>query len=115
VDAWPAAVIIWASAFFLFPGFIAAHVATMSADQVAAFYAIRRHLPEIRYSMIVSLVRRVPRPILTLIVMQIRRMAHRTPIFSYAMLAALPAVPPCFSLRTSAGCWPPFARNGVRS
>jgi hypothetical protein len=100
----PAAVIIWASAFFLFPGFMPPMSPTMSADQVAAFYRDPAHLPEIRYSMIVfnwfgvCLV-----PILTLIVMQIRRMAHRTPIFSYAMLGCVAGGPALFLVANV--CW----------
>src|SRR5689334_24805609 len=81
----PATVLIWISAFFLFPGFMPPMSPTMSAEQVAAFY--RENPSGVRYSMIlfnwfgVCLI-----PILMLIVLQIRRMAHRTPIFSYAML-----------------------------
>ena len=60
----------------------------MSAEEVAAFYRDPENLPRIRYSMIlfnwfaVGLI-----PILALIVLQMRRMAHRTPIFSYAIIA----------------------------
>src|SRR4051812_43595411 len=81
----PVAVLIWISAFFLFPGFMPPMSPTMSAEQVAAFY--RENPSGVRYSMILfnwfgaSLI-----PILALIAMQIRRMAHRTPIFSYAMV-----------------------------
>ena len=113
----PAAVIIWIAAFFLFPGFNPPMSPTMSAEQVAAFYRDPAHIPQIRYSMIVfnwfgvCLV-----PILTLIVMQIRRMAHRTPIFSYAMLGLRGRrLRRCFSSPTSAGCWPRFARSAVPS
>lgn len=100
----PATVIVWVSAFFLFPGFTPPMSPTLSADQVATFYRDPAHLPQIRYSMIVfnwfgaSLI-----PILTLIVMQIRRMAHRTPIFSYAMLGCLAGAPTLFLVANV--CW----------
>src|SRR5258707_1393615 len=95
---------MWFASFLLFPGFNPPMSPTMPADQVAAFYRDPAHLPEIRYSMIVfnwfgvCLV-----PILTLIVMQIRRMAHRTPIFSYAMLGCVAGGPPLFLVAN--GCW----------
>jgi hypothetical protein len=100
----PVAAIIWAAAFVLFPGFWPPMSPSMSADQVAAFYRDPAHIPEIRYSMIVfnwfgaSLI-----PILTLIVMQIRRMAHRTPIFSYAMLGCVAGGPTLFLVANV--CW----------
>jgi hypothetical protein len=100
----PATAIVWISAFFLFPGFMPPMSPTMSADQVAAFYRDPAHLPQIRYSMILfnwfgaSLI-----PILTLIVMQIRRMAHRTPIFSYAMLGCVAGAPTLFLVANV--CW----------
>src|SRR5689334_8630705 len=100
----PATVIVWVGAFFLFPGFTPPMSPTMSADQVAAFYRDPAHVPQIRYSMIVfnwfgaSLI-----PILTLIVMQIRRMAHRTPIFSYAMLGCVAGAPTLFLVANV--CW----------
>jgi hypothetical protein len=93
----PALGIIWISAFFLFPGFIHPMSPTMSAEEVAAFYRDPANLSRIRYSMIlfnwfcVGLV-----PILTLIVMQIRRMAHRTPILSYCMLGCATGGPTLF-------------------
>jgi hypothetical protein len=70
---------------------------TLTADEVAAFYRDPENLPRIRYSMIlfnwfaVGLI-----PILALIVLQIRRMAHRTPIFSYAILACAAGGPTIF-------------------
>ena len=98
----PATVLIWISAFFLFPGFMPPMSPTMSAEQVAAFY--RENPSGVRYSMILfnwfgaSLI-----PILTLIVMQIRRMAHRTPIFSYAMLGCVAGGPTLFLIANV--CW----------
>ena len=100
----PVPVIIWVACFFLFPGFKPPMSPTMPAEQVAAFYRDPAHLPEIRYSMIVfnwfgvCLV-----PILVLIVMQIRRMAHRTPIFSYAMLGCVAGGPTLFLVANV--CW----------
>jgi len=72
---------------------------TLSAEEVAAFYRDPENLPRIRYSMIlfnwfaVGLV-----PLLALLVLQIRRMAHRTPIFSYAMIACAAGGPTIFLL-----------------
>jgi hypothetical protein len=91
----PVVGIIWISAFFLFPGFAHPMSPTMSAEEVAAFY--RDNVSRIRYSMIlfnwfcVGLI-----PILMLLVMQMRRMAHRTPILSYSMLACAAGGPAIF-------------------
>jgi hypothetical protein len=93
----PAMAIVWVAAFFLFPGFVHPMSPTMSAQQVAAFYRDPHNLSRIRYSMIlfnwfcVGLI-----PILTLIVMQMRRMAHRTPVFSYCMIGIMAAGPTLF-------------------
>ncbi|ELR83723.1 MULTISPECIES: hypothetical protein [Mycobacterium] len=100
----PAALILWIASFFLFPGFNPPMSPTMPAEQVAAFYRDPGHIPQIRYSMIVfnwfgvCLV-----PILALIVLQIRRMAHRTPIFSYAMLGCAAGGPTLFLVANV--CW----------
>ena len=100
----PATLIIWIAGFFVFPGFNPPMSPTMTAEQVAAFYRDPAHLPEIRYSMIVfnwfgvCLV-----PTLALIVLQIRRMAHRTPIFSYAMLGCVAGGPTLFLIANV--CW----------
>jgi hypothetical protein len=93
----PVVGIVWLSAFLLFPGFVQPMSPTLSAEEVAAFYRDPRNLPRIRYSMIVfnwfavGLV-----PILALIVLQLRRMAHRTPIFSYAIIACAAGGPTIF-------------------
>jgi hypothetical protein len=93
----PAVGAVWLSAFLLFPGFVQPMSPTMSAEAVAAFYRDPGNLPRIRYSMIlfnwfaVGFI-----PILALIVLQIRRMAHRTPIFSYAILACAAGGPTIF-------------------
>ncbi len=100
----PAAAAIWIGAFFLFPGFAPPMSPTMSADQVAAFYRDPVNLPRIRYSMIlfnwfaVCLI-----PILILIVMQVRRMAHRTPILSYCLLGCAAGGPTLFLVANI--CW----------
>ena len=89
--------IVWLAAFLLFPGFLHPMPPTMSAAEVAAFYRDPENLPRIRYSMIVfnwfavGLI-----PILALIVLQIRRMAHRTPILSYAIIACAAGGPTIF-------------------
>jgi hypothetical protein len=91
----PAMAIVWISAFFLFPGFVHPMSPAMSAEEVAAFY--RDNTGQIRFSMIlfnwfcVCLI-----PVLMLLVMQMRRMAHRTPIFSYCMLACAAGGPALF-------------------
>jgi hypothetical protein len=100
----PVTVVIWIAAFFVFPAFSPPMSPAMSAEQVAAFYRDPAHLPEIRYSMIifnwfgVGLV-----PVLALIVMQIRRMAHRTTIFAYAMLGCAAGGPTLFLVANV--CW----------
>jgi hypothetical protein len=92
----PAIAIIWVSAFFLFPGFVHPMSPTMSADAVANFY--RDETARIRYCMIlfnwfgVGLI-----PTVILLAMQVRRMAHRTPILSYSLIACAGG-PPCLFL-----------------
>src|SRR5262245_10328033 len=89
--------LIWISVFFLFPGFVPPMSPRMSAEQVAAFYRDPEKLARVRYSMIVfnwfgvGLV-----PILALIALQMRRMAHRTPIFSYSIIACAAGGPTIF-------------------
>jgi hypothetical protein len=93
----PVMVLIWISAFLLFPGFVHPMSPTMSAEQVAAFYRNPANLSRIRFSMIlfnwfcVCLI-----PVLMLLVMQMRRMAHRTPILSYCMIACAAGGPAIF-------------------
>lgn len=95
----PAVGVVWISVFLLFPGFVHPMSPTMSAEEVAAFYRDPQNLPRIRYSMIifnwfaVGLV-----PILALLVLQMRRMAHRTPIFSYSLIACAAGGPTIFLL-----------------
>lgn len=91
----PAVAIIWVSAFFLFPGFVHPMSPTMSAEEVASFY--RDDTARIRYSMIlfnwfgVGLI-----PIVILLAMQIRRMAFRTPILTYSLVACAGGPPTLF-------------------
>lgn len=93
--ALPAVVIIWASTFFLFPGFVHPMSPTMSADEVAGFY--RDETARIRYSMIlfnwfgVGLI-----PTVVLLTMQVRKMAHRTPVLSYCLIACAGGPPTLF-------------------
>jgi hypothetical protein len=95
----PVLAIIWLGVFLLFPGFLPPMSPGMSAQEVAAFYRNPENLPRIRYSMIVfnwfavGLI-----PLLALIVLQIRRMAHRTPIFSYGIIACAAGGPTIFLL-----------------
>ncbi|MBJ7336069.1 hypothetical protein [Mycolicibacterium sp.] len=100
----PVVAFIWVSAFVLFPGFTPPMSPTMTAQQVADFYRDPINVSRIRYSMIlfnwfcVGLI-----PVLILIVMQIRRMAHRTPIFSFAMLGCVAGGPTLFLIANV--CW----------
>jgi hypothetical protein len=93
----PVLAVIWISAFFLFPGFTHPMSPSMSAAQVAAFYRDPGNLSRIRSSMILfnwfapALI-----PLLMLIVMQVRRMAHRTPILSYCLVACSAGGPAIF-------------------
>jgi hypothetical protein len=93
----PLTAVIWVSAFFLFPGFTHPMSPSMTAAQVAAFYRDPGNLSRIRASMILfnwfapALI-----PLLMLIVMQVRRMAHRTPILSYCLVACSAGGPAMF-------------------
>ena len=93
----PVTAVIWVSAFFLFPGFTHPMSPSMTAAQVAAFYRDPANLSRIRASMILfnwfapALI-----PLLMLIVMQVRRMAHRTPILSYCLVACSAGGPAIF-------------------
>jgi hypothetical protein len=95
----PVVGILWISAFLLFPGFVHPMSPSLSAEEVAAFYRDPVNLSRIRTSMIlfywfsVGLV-----PLLALLVLQIRRMAHRTPIFSYSLIACAAGGPTIFLL-----------------
>jgi len=90
----PALGVTWVLVFMTFPGFAPPMSPTMSAEEVAAFFRDAHNLPLIRYSMIafnwfsIGMI-----PFLVLIVMQIRRMAHRTPALSDAFLGCLAGAP----------------------
>lgn len=87
----------WVLVFFFFPGFSPPMSPTWTAEEVAAFYRDPENLPRIRYSMIVfnwfgiGIV-----AFLTLIMMQMRRMAHRTPILAYCYLGCSTGGPVLF-------------------
>ena len=91
----PVLAIIWISAFFLFPGFVHPMSPNLSAEEVAIFY--RDETARIRYSMIlfnwfgVGLI-----PIVILLAIQIRRMAFRTPILTYSLIACAGGPPTLF-------------------
>lgn len=91
----PVVALIWVSAFFLFPGFVHPMSPTMSAEEVASFY--QDETARIRYSMIlfnwfgVGLI-----PIVILLAMQVRRMAFRTPILTYSLIACAGGPPTLF-------------------
>ena len=93
----PVLAAIWIACFFLFPGFVRPMSPTMSADQVAAFYRDPANLPLIRGSMIlfnwfgVGLI-----PFLALLMLQVSRMAHRTPILQFCCLGILTGGPVLF-------------------
>jgi len=95
----PGLLAIWGACFLLFPGFVQPMSPALTADEVAAFYRDPDNLARIRYSMIlfnwfsVGLV-----PILALIAMHMRRMAHRTPILSYSFLGCVAGAPTLFLL-----------------
>ena len=95
--SFPAVLFLWMAVFFWFPGFLPPMSPALSADEVAAFYRDPANLPRIRYSMIVfnwfcvGLV-----PVLALLAVQVRHMAHRTPLFAYAIVACAACVPTTF-------------------
>lgn len=93
--ALPAIAVIWVAAFLLFPGFLHPMSPNMSAEEVASFY--RDEAARISYSMIlfnwfgVGLI-----PTVILLAIQVRRMAHRTPIMSYCLIAGAGGPPTLF-------------------
>lgn len=93
----PVLALSWILVFLLFPGFSSPMSPMLSADDVAAFYRDPHNQALIRYSMIVFNWFGIGVVILlTLIVMQIRRMAHRTPILAYCYLGCATAGPVLF-------------------
>ena len=97
--ALPFLALTWIVIFLLFPGFSPPMSPTMSADAVAAFYRDPENLPRIRYSMImfnwfgIGIV-----TFLVLIVMQIKRMAHRSSMLAYCYLGCSTGGPVLFFL-----------------
>ncbi len=95
----PVVGLIWLAAFLAFPGFVQPMPPSMSAEEVAAFYFDPANLPRIRYSMIVfnwfgvALI-----PFLALVAIQIRRMAHRTPVLSYCFIGCIAGGPTLFCM-----------------
>jgi hypothetical protein len=93
----PALALTWLLVFAIFPNFSSPMAPSASADAVAAFYRDPANTDRIRITMIVfnwfsiGIV-----PFLVLIVMQIRRMAHRTPILAYCYLGCLTGGPTLF-------------------
>jgi hypothetical protein len=91
--------LIWLAAFLSFPGFVHPMAPGLTADEVAAFYFDPANLARIRYSMIVfnwfgvALI-----PFLVLIALQIRRMAHHTPILSYCFIGCIAGGPTLFCI-----------------
>lgn len=90
----PAFGVTWIAAYLLFPGFGPPMSPTMSADDVARFYRDPHNTTLIRVSMVlfnwfcVGMI-----PFLSLIITQIHRMAHRTPIWSFANIGCMAGGP----------------------
>lgn len=93
----PVLALSWIAVFLTLPGFLPPLPPALSADEVAAFYRDPAQQTLIRYSLVVfnwfgiGIV-----VMLCLIVMQIRRMAHRTPILAYCYLGCATAGPVLF-------------------
>lgn len=95
--ALPAMALSWLLVFLAFPGFSPPMSPRMSAEAVAAFYRDPEQQAAVRYSMILFNWFGIGMVILlALIVMQIRRMAHRTPILAYCYLGCATAGPVLF-------------------
>jgi len=97
--AMPILWLFWAAAFLAFPGFAQPMSPTLSAQQVADFYFDPANLTRIRYSMVVfnwfgvALI-----PLLVMIALQINRMAHRTPLFTYCFIGCIAGGPTLFCI-----------------
>ena len=95
--SFPFVLAIWVVAILMFPGFAGPMSPAMTADQVAAFYRDPDNLGKIRWSMIIlnwfsyGII-----PVLALVVMQIKRMNHRSAIFAYTFLGCLCGGPVMF-------------------
>lgn len=91
--------LFWLAAFLAFPGFVNPMSPNMSAREVADFYFDPANLTRIRYSMVVfnwfgvALI-----PLLVMIALQINRMAHRTPLFTYCFVGCIAGGPTLFCI-----------------
>jgi hypothetical protein len=91
----PLLAVLWISAYFISPVFLPPMSPTARATKVAAFYGA--HTARVRYSMIlfnwfcVGLI-----PMVMLIAVQMRRMAHRTPLLQYCVISCSAAAPTLF-------------------
>lgn len=91
--------VFWLAAFLAFPGFVQPMSPGMTAQEVADFYFAPENLTRIRYSMVVfnwfgvALV-----PLLVMIALQINRMAHRTPLFTYCFVGCIAGGPTLFCI-----------------
>lgn len=91
----PAVGVLWVVCFFLFPGFVDPLPPTLPAEDVARFY--QDNAARIQGSMIVfNWVGAGLIPVLMLLVMQVRRMAHRTPILAYCLIGVAAGGPTLF-------------------
>lgn len=97
--AMPVLWLFWMAAFLAFPGFVQPMSPKMTAQEVSAFYFAPENLSRIRYSMVVfnwfavALI-----PLLCMIALQIHRMAHRTPIFTYCFVGCIAGGPVLFCI-----------------
>lgn len=84
----------WVIACLMFPGFSPPMAPTMPAEDVAAFYRDPHNTTLIKVSMVlfnwfcVGMI-----PFLSLIITQIHRMAHQTPIWTYANIGCMAGGP----------------------
>lgn len=95
----PIIALIWFGSYLAFPGFVSPMSPTLTPEEVSSYYFAGDNLPRIRYSMIVfnwfavGLV-----PFLALIAMQMKKMAHRTPIFRYCFIGCIAGGPTLFTV-----------------
>ena len=90
----PVLSITWVAAWLMFPGFSPPMSPTMAAEEVAAFYRDPDNTMLTKISMVlfnwfcVGMI-----PFLALIVTQIHRMAHQTPIWTFAFIGCMAGGP----------------------
>lgn len=95
--SFPFVLLIWVVSILMFPGFTNPMSPALSADEVAAFYRDPDNLSRTRWSMILlnwfsyGII-----PLLALVMVQIKRMAHRSAIFAYCFLACICGSPVLF-------------------